>query len=383
MSALFPTYGRFEIAIDKADGMQVWDTEGKAYLDFGSGIAVANLGHRHPEVQKAVEAQLNKYWHISNLYHIPLQEEVAEKLTANNAFDYVFFANSGAEANEAAIKLARKATGKTKIITFKKSFHGRTFATMSATGQDKIQQGFGPLLETFVYADYNNLESVKKAIDTNTAAIMIEIIQGEGGVVPANEDFLKSVANLASQNGVLLIIDEIQTGIGRTGKPFAYQHYGISPDIITSAKGLGNGLPVGAMIAKGALGEHFGPGSHGSTFGGNPLAMAAANKVLDLTFEPAFLQEVIKKGDYLKEQLKRKLSDKPGVKEVRGMGLMIGIECEFEVLPAVRDLMAQGLLVLNAGPNVLRLLPPLVVTYEEIDKATDLIQHCLKDHSPV
>jgi len=382
MSAIFPTYGRFEIAIDKAEGTQVWDTTGKSYIDFGSGIAVANLGHRHPEVQQAVEVQLNKYWHMSNLYHIPLQEEVADKLTANSSGDYVFFANSGAEANEAAIKLARKATGKTKIITFKKSFHGRTFATMSATGQDKIQQGFGPLLETFEYADYNDLESVKKAIDSNTAAIMVEAIQGEGGVVPANEDFLKSIAELASKKGILLIIDEIQTGIGRTGKPFAYQHYGISPDIITSAKGLGNGLPVGAMIAKKALGDHFGPGSHGSTFGGNPLAMAAANKVLDIAFEPAFLQEVEKKGTYLKEQLNNKLSKKSGIKEIRGTGLMIGIECDFEVLPAVKSLMDEGILVLNAGPNVLRLLPPLVVTYEEIDKVTDLIQHCLKEHSP-
>ena len=378
MSALFPTYGRFDITIDKTEGTKVWDTNGKEYTDFGSGIGVANLGHRHPDVQEAVESQLQKYWHMSNLYHIPLQEEVASKLTANSSGDYVFFGNSGAEANEAAIKLARKATGKTKIITFQKSFHGRTFATMSATGQDKIQQGFGPLLETFTYAEYNNIESVKKAVDDNTAAIMIEAIQGEGGVLPAEPEFFKAIAKLAADNKILLIVDEIQTGIGRTGKPFAYQHYGVSPDIITSAKGLGNGLPVGAMIAKKELGEYFGPGSHGSTFGGNPLAMAAANKVLDLAFDEDFLKKVEEKGNYLITQLQAVLTGNDNIIDIRGKGLMIGIECKNEVLPAVKELMNEGLLVLNAGSNVLRLLPPLVVTNEEIDEAVKQIGQCLK-----
>lgn len=381
MSALFPTYGRFDLTIEKTNGTTVWDTDGKAYLDFGAGIAVANLGHRHPEVQKAVEEQLNKFWHISNLYHIPIQEETAEKLVAATCGSYVFFANSGAESNEAAIKLARKATGKTKIITFNQSFHGRTFATMSATGQDKIQQGFGPLLETFEYVPYNDLDAVKAAIDENTAAVMLEVVQGEGGVLPANEAFIKGLADLAKEKGILLIVDEIQTGIGRTGKPFAYQHYGIAPDIITSAKGLGNGLPVGAMIAKKELGDVFGPGSHGSTFGGNPLAMAAANKVLELVFSEDFLEEVSEKGQYLQEQLKAQLEGIEDVLEVRGKGLMIGIECKEAVLPIVKDLMKQGLLVLNAGPNVLRLLPPLTVTKEEIDKAVNLIASSLKTHS--
>ena len=381
MSALFPTYGRFDLAIEKTNGTTVWDTDGKAYLDFGAGIAVANLGHRHPEVQKAVEEQLNKFWHMSNLYHIPIQEETAEKLVAATCGGYVFFANSGAEANEAAIKLARKATGKTKIITFTQSFHGRTFATMSATGQDKIQQGFGPLLETFEYVPYNDLDAVKAAIDENTAAVMLEVVQGEGGVLPAKEAFIKGLAELAKEKGILLIVDEIQTGIGRTGKPFAYQHYGIAPDIITSAKGLGNGLPVGAMIAKKELGDVFGPGSHGSTFGGNPLAMAAANKVLELVFSEDFLEEVSEKGQYLQEQLKAQLEGIEDVLEVRGKGLMIGIECKEAVLPIVKDLMQQGLLVLNAGTNVLRLVPPLTVTKEEIDKAVNLIASSLKTHS--
>ncbi|WLV25037.1 acetylornithine transaminase [Aciduricibacillus chroicocephali] len=381
MTALFPTYGRFDIEIDKTEGTKVWDTNGNLYTDFGSGIGVANLGHRHPAVQTAVENQLQKYWHMSNLYHIPLQEEVASKLTANSSGDYVFFGNSGAEANEAAIKLARKATGKTKIITFQKSFHGRTFATMSATGQEKIQQGFGPLLETFTYVEYNNIESVKEAIDGNTAAIMIESVQGEGGVLPAEPEFFKAVAALAAEEGILLIVDEIQTGIGRTGKPFAYQHYGVYPDIITSAKGLGNGLPVGAMIAKKELGDYFGPGSHGSTFGGNPLAMAAANKVLELAFDTDFLQEVEDKGKYLLKQLQTELAGNDNITDIRGKGLMIGIECKNEVLPAVLELMKQGLLVLNAGPNVLRLLPPLIVTNEEIDEAVKLIGQCLKTNT--
>lgn len=378
MSALFPTYARMDLTVAKTDGTAVWDTDGKQYLDFGSGIGVANLGHCHPEVKAAVQEQLDQYWHMSNLYQIPLQEKVAEKLTAASSGDRVFFANSGAEANEAAIKLARKATGKTKIITFQKSFHGRTFATMSATGQEKIQQGFGPLLETFQYVPYNDIDALETAIDSNTAAIMMEAVQGEGGVIPAENDFIKRVEAIAKENGILLVLDEIQTGIGRTGKPFAYQHYGISPDIITSAKGLGNGLPVGAMIAKEALADHFGPGSHGSTFGGNPLAMAAANQVLDIAFAEDFLNDVTEKGRYLKEQLEAKLSDADTVLNIRGKGLMIGIECQQEVLPIVQNLLKQGLIVLNAGTNVLRLLPPLTVTKEEIDTAVDMIAKNIK-----
>src|SRR5690625_3505852 len=285
MSALFPTYKRFNVSVASAEGTTITDVTGKQYLDFGSGISVCNLGHRHPAVQQAVSEQLDKYWHVSNLYEIPLQEKVAQHLTDNSIGDYVFFCNSGAEANEAAIKLARKATGKTKIITFNQSFHGRTYATMSATGQQKIQQGFGPLLETFTYVPYNDLAAFQQALDDNTAAVMLEVIQGEGGVVVSDPEFLQAVAELCEENDVLLMIDEIQTGIGRTGKAFAYEHYGISPDVITLAKGLGNGLPVGAMIAKEKYRDVFGPGSHGTTFGGNPLAMAAAKAVLQTVFQ--------------------------------------------------------------------------------------------------
>lgn len=378
MTHLLPTYARFEVAIDSAKGSTVTDINGKNYLDLTSGIGVINVGHGNKRVQEAVEAQLNKFWHMSNLYQIPIQEKVAEQLTTNCSGDYVFFANSGAEANEAAIKLARKATGKTKIITFKQSFHGRTYATMSATGQSKIQEGFGPLLETFKYVPFNNEQALEEAIDDNTAAIMFEVIQGEGGVIPADDSFIQAVKKLAKQHDLLIIIDEIQTGIGRTGKTFGYKHYDLEPDIITAAKGLGNGLPVGAMIAKKHLKEHFGPGSHGSTFGGNPVSLASANAVLEIVFEEGFLNDVTKKGKYFKEELTKSLESIEGVQEIRGKGLMIGIIHEEEVLPYIQQLIDKGVLVLNAGPSVIRLLPPLTISYEEIDQAVLAIADVLK-----
>src|SRR5699024_6539221 len=309
----------------------VKDTSGKEYLDFGSGIGVCNLGHRHPDVQKAVETQLTKYWHVSNLYHVPIQESVAELLTTSSSGSSVSFCNSGAEANEAAIKLARKATGKTKVITFHQSFHGRTFATMAATGQEKVHTGFGPMLESFVYVPFNDIEAVQNTIDGQTAAIMLEVIQGEGGVLDGKLEFIKEIEQLCLANNILLIIDEVQTGIGRTGKPFAYQHYGISPDIITSAKGLANGLPAGAMIAKEHLSSFFGPGSHASTFGGNPVAMAAADAVLQIVFQMDFLNEVKEKGIYLKEQLNKRIGTSSFVSDIRGKGLMVGIECKEDI----------------------------------------------------
>jgi len=378
--ALFNTYNRFDLSVAEAEGTKVTDMNGKTYLDFGSGIGVNNLGHRHLTVQEAVQDQLDKYWHVSNLYHIPLQEDVAQALVNNSAGDYVFFCNSGAEANEAAIKLARKATGKTKIITCKQSFHGRTIATMSATGQEKIQTGFGPLLPSFEYVSFNDIQAVKNAIDADTGAVMLEVIQGEGGVIVGDPTFLKEVEQLCKDNDLLFIIDEIQTGIGRTAKPFGYQHYGISPDVITVAKGLGNGLPVGAMIAKAKYYDVLGPGSHGTTFGGNPLAMAAAKAVLEIVFQDEFIEAVKNKATYLREQLQSKLGELPFVSEIRGKGLMIGIECKDDVSTVVSSLMEKGLLVLNAGPNVIRLLPPLVVTEKEIDLAVQLIAETIQEN---
>jgi len=304
---------------------------------------------------------------------------VADLLTQQSSGDQVFFCNSGTEANEAAIKLARKATGKHKIISFNQSFHGRTLGAMAATGQEKIHAGFGPMLETFQYVPFNDIEAVKQALDGETAAVMLEMIQGEGGINIADPDFVQELAEVCRDHHVLLIVDEVQTGIGRTGKPFAYQHYGISPDIITSAKGLAGGIPVGAMLAKEALRDSFGPGSHAATFGGNPLAMAAAEAVLEHVFQEEFLQEITEKSDYLMERLNTSIAPLSLVSSIRGKGLMIGIECSQNVSHLVESLIEKGLLVLSAGPHVLRLLPPLTVSREEIDKAVDLMSDVLTD----
>ncbi|GGJ99796.1 acetylornithine aminotransferase [Lentibacillus kapialis] len=379
MTALFPTYKRFNLIVEQASGTTVEDTDGQSYLDFGAGIGVCSLGHRHPAVQEKLETQLNAYWHVSNLYHNPIQEKVADLLTRYSTGDQVFFCSSGTEANEAAIKLARKATGKHKIISFNQSFHGRTFGTMGATGQEKIHTGFGPMLETFQYVPFNDSDALKQAVDGETAAVMLEMIQGEGGINIADYDFIQQLADVCRKNHVLIIVDEVQTGIGRTGKPFAYQHYGISPDIITSAKGLADGVPVGAMIATEALRDSFGPGSHGATFGGNPLAMAAAEAVLEHAFRENFLQEVTEKGHYLMEQLNKAIGQLPVVSSIRGKGLMIGIDCNRNVSYLVESLIEKGLLVLSAGPHTIRLLPPLIVSREEIDLAVDLLHDVLTD----
>ncbi|HET7616477.1 MAG TPA: aminotransferase class III-fold pyridoxal phosphate-dependent enzyme, partial [Bacillales bacterium] len=272
-----------------------------------------------------------------------------------------------------AIKLARKHTGKHKIITFNGSFHGRTFATLSATGQEKVKQGFGPQLETFVHVPFNDIDALKNALDAQTAAVMVEAVQGEGGIRPAEAGFLRQLEVECRNHDVLLIVDEVQTGIGRTGETFAYKHFGLSPDIITAAKGLGNGFPVGAVIGKESLKAAFGPGSHGSTFGGNPLAMAAAEAVLDVVFVQDFLRAVAEKGERLSGLLHEQLKDSSEVAEIRGKGMMIGIECKEEVAPIVTGLREKGLLVLVAGPKVIRLLPPLIVTNDEIDYAVSLI----------
>ena len=381
--SLFPTYNRFDLEVKSATGTIVEDTKGKKYLDFTSGIGVCNLGHRHPEVQKAVETQLDEYWHVSNLYKQPIQQEVAKLITENSPGDAVFFCNSGAEANEAAIKLARKTTGKDKIITFQQSFHGRTFATMTATGQEKVRTGFGSLLPTFAYATYNDIDSVKELLDEQTAAVMLEVVQGEGGIRPADETFVKELAQLCNEKGILLIVDEIQTGIGRTGKRFGFEHYGIEPDIFTLAKGLGNGLPVGAMVAKEQFVDDFGPGTHGSTFGGNPLAMAAAKAVLSTVFDETFLHEVQEKADFLADQLNKEINPLPFVKEIRQKGLMVGIECKEKVTNIIPQLLEKGLMVLVAGEQVIRLLPPLTVTKDEITNAVEQIKEVIQSYEYV
>ncbi|NQG19216.1 acetylornithine transaminase [Streptococcus suis] len=371
MSNLFQNYKRDAIEFVKADGNYLFDQAGNAYLDFSSGIGVTNLGF-HPAIKNAVKNQLEEIWHTPNLYQNSLQEEVAELLIGQR--DYlVFFCNSGAESNEAAIKLARKATGKSDIICFKQSFHGRTYAAMSVTGQEKIQIGFAPLVPGFSYADYNDLESVKDLVGPQTAAIMLELVQGEGGVTPADKDFVGQLAALCQTAGILLIVDEVQTGIGRTGSLFAFEQYEIEPDIITLAKGLANGLPVGAMLGKSSLGSAFSYGSHGTTFGGNKLALSSSKQVLEI-MTPDFLQQVQDKADYLQEQLKEKLGSLPAVLDIRGLGMMVGIETGADLGQIVVAARQNGLIVLTAGSNVIRLLPPLTITRVEIDQAVAVLE---------
>lgn len=378
MSHLFPTYQRWEVEPQSAIGTTLTDKNGKTYLDFTSGIGVCNLGHRPKNVEEAVSKQMNQFWHVSNLYPSSNQESAAKLLAEAAGLDLVFFANSGAEANEAAIKLARKATGKTKIITFLNSFHGRTFATMSATGQEKIKHGFGPMLETFVYVPYNDIEAVKSEMGNDVAAVMLEVVQGEGGIHVGNKAFLQGVQELCKQYGALFIIDEIQTGLGRTGKPFGFQHFDLDPDLITSAKGLGSGFPIGAIIGKKSLESSFGPGSHGSTFGGNPISIAAAIETMKTIFQQEFLQEVTEKSNYLLEKLQSTLEGLSVVKEIRNLGLMAGIECQIPVTTMIAKLRASGLIVLPAGEKVVRLLPPLTISLDELDKGIELLTEILK-----
>jgi acetylornithine/N-succinyldiaminopimelate aminotransferase len=380
MSHLFPTYNRLDFELVSGSGTIVQDQNGQSYLDFISGIAVCNLGHSPYVVKEALEKQLDKLWHVSNLFPITLQEEAASLLASASGLDAVFFCNSGAEANEAAIKLAKKHTGKTKILTFNQSFHGRTFATMSATGQEKIHSGFGPLVPTFDYLPYNDEQALSNVEGNDIAAIMLEVIQGEGGVNPGTLSFLQAVERLCKEMDALLIVDEVQTGIGRTGVPFAYQHYSLQPDIVTTAKGLGSGFPVGAMMGKKDLVSSFSPGTHGSTFGGNPLAMAAVKATLETIFDEVFLKEVQSKSEYFMQKLKNHLQECRSVKEVKGIGFMIGIQFDMEVKEIINKLRENGLLTLPAGTHVIRLLPPLTVTYDELDQALHILDGTLKQH---
>ena len=371
MTKLFSNYKRAAIDFASAQGNYLTDTDGKTYLDFSSGIGVTNLGY-HSSVNQALTEQVGKILHQPNLYHNQLQEDVAGLLIGDK--DYLaFFCNSGAEANEAAIKIARKASGKQEIITFQNSFHGRTFGSMSATGQDKIKQGFGEGVPHFSYAIFNDIDSVKALASEETAAIMLELVQGESGVQPADKDFVKALSDYCKETGIYLIVDEVQTGIGRTGKLYAYEHYDIEPDIFTLAKGLANGVPVGAMLAKSSLGEAFSYGSHGSTFGGNKLAMAAAKATLEVMLIPGFLDTALENGNQLQAKLQAALSDKETVTTVRGLGYMIGIETTGNLGELVQSARDKGLIVLAAGTNVIRLLPPITLSDAEIEKGVALL----------
>ncbi len=377
MTYLFENYKRAPIEFVKAEGSYLIDSEGKAYLDFSSGIGVTNLGFQ-PQVQQALIQQAGRIWHSPNLYLSSLQEQVAQELSGS--YDYLaFFCNSGAEANEAAIKLARKATGKQGIITFQQSFHGRTFGAMAATGQDKIKEGFGDGVPHFSYAVYNDLASVEKLVNQDTAAVMLELVQGESGVRPAEAAFVKDLADVCQQEGILLIVDEVQTGMGRTGQLYSFEHYGIIPDIVTLAKGLANGLPAGALLGKSSLAPAFGPGSHGSTFGGNKLAMAAALETLHIMKETGFLEEVRSKSTILLEQLQLAFQDHPKISAVRGLGMMIGIETSASLSKIVEAARQKGLIILTAGENVIRLLPPLTISREEIQQGIAILKEVFSE----
>ena len=377
MAYLFENYKRAPVEFVKAEGTYLIDSEGKAYLDFSSGIGVTNLGF-HPQVQQALIQQAGRIWHSPNLYLSSLQEQVAQELAGS--YDYLaFFCNSGAEANEAAIKLARKATGKQGIITFQQSFHGRTFGAMAATGQDKIKEGFGDGVPHFSYAVYNDLASVEKLVNQDTAAVMLELVQGESGVRPAEAAFVKDLADFCRREEILLIVDEVQTGMGRTGQLYSFEHYGIIPDIVTLAKGLANGLPSGALLGKSSLAPAFGPGSHGSTFGGNKLAMAAALETLHIMKEAGFMEGVRSKSAILLEQLQLAFQDHPKISAVRGLGMMIGIETSASLSKIVEAARQKGLIILTAGENVIRLLPPLTISREEIQQGIAILKEVFSE----
>ncbi|PIC80267.1 aspartate aminotransferase family protein [Sporosarcina sp. P18a] len=375
MTYLFNNYARRAVHLVKGKGTVVTDDKGKDYLDFTSGIAVVSLGHAHPAIVKALQEQSEKLWHISNLFESPEQEKLAESLTRNTDLSYALFCNSGAEANEAAIKLARKHTGKHHILSFKQSFHGRTFGAMAATGQDKIQKGFGPMLESFEALPFNDIEALKQATNDNVAAIMLEVIQAEGGVNSIEPAFAEAITAACKEHSILLIIDEVQTGIGRTGTRYAYEQTALKPNIVSLAKGLGGGFPIGAMLASEELFHTFGPGTHGTTFGGNPLAISVAQTVVDHVFDPAFLKDVQEKSAYLKQQLQSELPNNKY--SIRGNGLLVGIHSNNEIGSYIQEAEKQGLLLVPAGTNVIRLLPPLTVSKEEIDQAVAILKNIL------
>ena len=370
---IFHTYTRSPIVLTRGEGMKVWDIEGKEYLDFVSGLAVLNVGHLHPRVIEAIHQQSKKLMHVSNLYYTEPQIKLAELLATHSFADKVFFCNSGAEANEAAIKLTRKVfkdkgeTNRYEIITMENGFHGRSIATLSATGQEKFHHGFEPLVNGFTYVPFNNAHAVEKAITDATCAVMVEPIQGEGGVNCPSPDYLKGLRNICDAHRLLLIFDEVQVGMGRTGKLFAYQHYGVEPDIMTLAKALAGGMPIGAMLASNECASSFSPGTHASTFGGNPLSSAAGVATIETLIQDNILDNCQKMGEYFYSKLVSLKEKHPSIKQVKGKGLILGIEIAFEGAEIVKECMKKGILINCAMGNILRFLPPLIITEKEVD----------------
>ena len=374
------TYNRYNLAITRGSGCYLYDQEGRQYLDFVAGIAVCNLGHCPMEIARVMYEQAQQLVHVSNLYYTEPQVRLAEALTGSCFADKVFFCNSGAEANEAAIKLARKYSrinygpGRHSIITMRNSFHGRTLATLSATGQQKIQEGFEPLVDGFRYVEFDRVEAVAEAIDKTVCAVLVEPIQGEGGVRVPSRKYLYGLRELCTTHDLLLIYDEIQVGMGRTAKLFSHQHEGVTPDIMTLAKALANGMPVGAMLTTDRVAKAFNPGSHASTFGGTPLVTAVALEVFRKISTPAFLEEVRRVGEYFKEHLLDLKDRYPFIKEVRGRGLILGIELDFPGSEVVAKCQERGVLINCTAERVLRFLPPLIVTTDEVDLLIETLE---------
>jgi len=380
---LMKTYGRYDLALVRGEGVKVYDPEGREYLDFVAGIAVAGLGHADRQVAEALADQARRLVHVSNLYYTEPQVRLAELLVDNSFADRVFFCNSGAEANEAAIKLARRYSfdkygpGRHIIVSMEKSFHGRTMATLSATGQDKVRHGFEPYVERFVFVPFNDLTALEKVLGADVCAVILEPIQGEGGVNEPADDYLGRVAEMCRAKDVLVIFDEVQVGLGRTGKLFAYQHFGVEPDIMTLAKALANGLPMGAALAREETAKSFGPGSHATTFGGGPVVSAAALVVVETLLSEGFLDQVARAGGYFKEKLIELAEKYEFIREVRGRGLILAMELIFPGGGVLKELMGRGFLINCIQDNVLRFVPPLIITEAEIDRLLPVLEEVL------
>ena len=378
------TYQRFPLVLIKGAGSKLWDTDGRSYIDFVAGIAVCNLGHAHPRICETLTRQAQTLLHVSNLYYTQPQIELASWLVENSFADRVFFGNSGAEANEAAIKLARKyfkergEDSRFRIITMERSFHGRTLATLSATGQEKIKKGFEPVLTGFDFVPFNDVKAVQSQIGPSTCAVMLEPIQGEGGVRCPNDNYLKTIRKICDDTGTLLIFDEIQTGMGRTGKLFAYQHFGVEPDIMTLAKALANGLPIGAMLAKENIAAAFGIGSHASTFGGTPIVTAAALEVCKMLVEDNVIENGRAAGVYFKEKLNELKAHHPVIEDVRGLGLLLGMKLKIDGKPLVNQCMENGFLINCIQDKILRFIPPLIISTAEIDQLVKCLDQILR-----
>ena len=386
VSAQMPTYARADVSFERGEGCYLIDQDGQRYLDFGAGIAVCGLGHAHPGLIKALTEQAGALWHTSNLYQIPSQQRLAERLVEATFADTMFFTNSGAEAVECGLKLVRKYHSfndrpeRYRVITFEGSFHGRTLATIAAAAQDKLLAGFGPPVEGFDQVPFGDIAAIKAAIGPETAAILIEPIQGEGGIRPVAAGFLGQLRALCDDHGLLLMLDEIQTGMGRTGRLFAHEWDNVDPDVMAIAKALGGGFPVGACLATEKAAQGMTAGSHGSTFGGNPLAMAVANAVLDVVLEPAFLDHVNAMANYLSQQLAGIVDRHPKIfSGLRGKGLMVGLQCVVTNGEVVDRLRANGLLSVPAGENTVRLLPPMIITEAEIGVAVEALERAASD----